>query len=61
MVKPVVGTVDKDVPAAAASLPLQFPLTLNRAGKFTLQLKLTDKVSDKSVEYSAPVTVHPAR
>lgn len=59
--RPLVGTVDKDVPASALSLPLQFPLVLNRAGKFTLHLKLTDNVSRKTVEYSAPFIVHAPR
>ena len=60
-VKPLTGTVNKDVPAKADALPLQFPLALNRAGNFTLHLKATDKVSGKAVEFSAPFNVRPHR
>src|SRR5260370_958350 len=60
-VKRMSGTVNKDVPAKADVLPLQFPVALNRAGKFTLQLKATDKVSGKSVQFSAPFNVRSHR
>jgi hypothetical protein len=56
--RPTVGTVNKDVPVRDVVIPLQFPLTLNRTGTFTLELKLTDKISGKSIEKSAQFTVH---
>jgi hypothetical protein len=57
--KPFSGTIDKDVPEKADSLPFQFLLSLNRAGKFTLELKATDQVTKKSVSRSFPITVQP--
>ena len=59
--KPISGTVNKDVDAKAPSLPLQFPVALNRPGKFTLQLKVADKVSGKTVQIAAPFIVRPHR
>ncbi len=59
--RPLSGTVNKDVPDRDEALPMQFPVLLNRAGKFTLQLKATDKVSGKTVEHSAPFTVQSHR
>jgi hypothetical protein len=58
-VKPFVGTVDKDIPAMVAALPGQFPLPLNNAGKFTIELKATDNLSKKSAKLSFPIQVQP--
>jgi hypothetical protein len=55
--KPLVGTINKDVPANAVSLPAQFLLSLNRPGKFTLELKATDQASGKSFTETYPFTV----
>ncbi len=57
VVRPATATINKDVPKRDLALPLQFPLMLNRAGRFTVELKATDRVSGKTVEYSAPVVV----
>jgi len=43
--KPYTGTVDKDVPGMVAAIPGQFPLPLNRAGKFTVQVKAIDQLA----------------
>jgi hypothetical protein len=59
--KPITGTINKGVPAKTDVLPLQFPLSLNRAGKFTIKIKATDKISGKSVELSAPFNIRPHR
>jgi len=59
--RPLSGTVNKDVPGDAQALPMQFPVLLNRGGKFTLELKATDKVSGKSVEFSHPFGVRSHR
>jgi hypothetical protein len=56
--KPFSGAVNKDVPAGAASLPIQFLLPLNRTGKFTIEVKATDQVANKSVTQSFPITVN---
>jgi hypothetical protein len=59
--KSFAGTIEKDVPTKAASLPVQFSLSLNRAGKFTLEIKATDTLSKKSVTQTLPITVQSPR
>jgi hypothetical protein len=59
MPKPFSGAVNKDVPANATSLPIQFLLPLNRSGKFAVELKATDQVTGKSATQTFPLTVHP--
>ncbi len=39
---------------------LQFPLFMNRPGKFVLEITATDRVSKKSAVYKLPVTVNAA-
>jgi hypothetical protein len=39
---------------------LQFPLFLNRPGKFVVEMKAIDKVSKKEFTYKLPVTITPA-
>jgi hypothetical protein len=39
---------------------LNFPLFMNRPGKFTVEIKATDRVSKKTATYKLPVTVYPA-
>jgi hypothetical protein len=56
--KPAKGeVVNQDVPAKALALPMQFALAPNRAGKFTVALKATDKVTGKTATLSFPLTV----
>jgi len=55
--KPFTGEVNKDVPKNAQAVPMQFMLDLNRAGKFTVELKATDKTSGKTATLSFPLTV----
>jgi hypothetical protein len=58
LAKPVVGVIEKDVPAKAASVPVQFLLSLNRPGKFTVELKATDQTSRKpAIVTTYPLTV----
>jgi hypothetical protein len=40
----------------AGAFTLQFPLFLNRPGKFVVEMKATDKVSKKEYTYKLPVT-----
>jgi hypothetical protein len=54
---PHTGMIDKDVPPMAGSVPVQFLISLNRPGKFTVELKATDKVSGKTDTRSFPITV----
>lgn len=55
--KPMTGVVNKDVSAKSPALPVQFHLALNRAGKFTVELKATDETSGKSTVQRFPLTV----
>jgi hypothetical protein len=58
---PSTGEVNKDVPAKQTIVPLQFELELNRTGTFTIELKATDKIADKTATLSFPVTVGKSR
>jgi len=60
LAKPFIGEV-KDVSPSARSLPMQFALEINRAGKFTVELTATDHVTRQSANVSFPVTVVKAR
>jgi hypothetical protein len=51
------GEVAKDVSANAPAIPMQFWLDLNRSGKFTVEVKATDKVSGKNAALSFPLLV----
>ncbi len=55
---PHTGAVEKDVAGTALSVPIQFLVSLNRPGKFTVELKATDKVSGKTDTRAFPITVH---
>jgi hypothetical protein len=55
--KPVTVQVDRDVPEAATALPVRMLLSLNRPGKFTVELTATDRVSNKTATLSFPLTV----
>jgi len=54
--KETVGNVNK-FDEGQSLLPLTFALPLNRAGKFTVELKVTDKVAEKTVTQSFDITV----
>jgi hypothetical protein len=55
--KPLTGEANKEVPEKWQGIPLQFVLSLNRAGKFTVQLKATDALTKKTVTQSFDVVV----
>jgi hypothetical protein len=55
--KPVTVKVDKDVPESAPALPMRLLLSLNRPGKFTVELTATDRVSNKTATLSFPLVV----
>jgi len=59
--KPMKGIVNKDIPAKARGIPGQFMLELNQAGKFTVELKATDKVSGEKFVRTFPLTVLKAK
>lgn len=54
---PFAGTAGADASPKALSIPLQFLLPLNRAGKFTIEVKATDQVGKKSATLLVPYTV----
>jgi hypothetical protein len=60
LAKAVTGTPPKDLPANLSGLPMGFPLTLNRPGKFTIELQATDRVSGKKATMSFPIVVQGA-
>jgi hypothetical protein len=55
--KPFAGVVEKDVGASALSVPVQFLLPLNRAGKFTVEVTATDELTGKKSNLSFPLVV----
>jgi hypothetical protein len=55
--KPVTVKVDKDVPESALHLPVRLLLSLNRPGKFTVELTATDRLSNKTATLSFPLAV----
>ncbi len=53
----------KSVPAVKEGdgvFALQFPVFMNRPGKFTVQITATDKTSKKTANYKLPITITPA-
>jgi hypothetical protein len=58
---PFTGTLGGDTPAGARALPLRFQLSLNRPGKFTVELTATDQSSGQSATQKLPLTVHADR
>jgi hypothetical protein len=59
--KPFTFQVNKDVPADAALVPAQFFLSLNRSGKFTVELTADDKVGGKKAQLTFPLHVADAK
>jgi hypothetical protein len=57
LAKPITYTVNKDIPANEKKVPLAFPLSLNRRGKFTIDVQAHDQVSDKKAHLTIPITV----
>jgi len=55
--KPLTGEVTKFDDPKAQAIPMQFLITPNRAGKYTVELTVTDQVSKKSAKATYPLTV----
>ena len=55
--KPMTVKVDKDVPETAPALPVRLLLSLNRPGKFTVELTATDQLANKTAKLSFPLAV----
>jgi hypothetical protein len=61
LAEPFKGVIEKDVPETALSVPVQFLIPLNRAGKFKVELKATDQLSGKTAELKFPITVQQSK
>jgi hypothetical protein len=61
MAKPFEGAINKDLPSNSPAAPVQFQLSLNRPGKFTVELKATDKIAKKTATVTFPLTVVPSK
>jgi hypothetical protein len=59
--KPPVAEISKDVAPELDLLPLQFYISLNRAGKFTVKLKVVDQISGKNSSVDIPLEVSNAK
>jgi hypothetical protein len=57
---PIAGAIT-ELPREFSFAPMQFWLPLNRAGKFTIKLKATDKNANKSAELTFPITVYDSK
>ncbi len=54
---PLTGKADREVPESLMVVPLQFGLTLNRVGRFTVEVTASDKLSGKSAKLALPFRV----
>jgi hypothetical protein len=59
--KPLSGLANQDIADKLQLIPMQFGLTLNRTGKFTVEIKATDQVSRKTSLVTFPFTVLAAK
>jgi hypothetical protein len=55
--QPLTGKADKDIPPEFKIIPLQFAVTLDRVGQYTVELSATDKISGKTSKVSFPIKV----
>ena len=53
------GTIDKDVPSNATSLPIRFYVPLNKQGSYTIELKAVDNLKKGEATLAFPITVLP--
>jgi hypothetical protein len=59
--KPIAGSITKGVPESLVALPMNFLLSPNRSGKFTVEVTATDTLARKSAKLSFPLTVYEAK
>jgi hypothetical protein len=55
--EPIIGGISENVPKDVSLIPMQNILSLNRAGKFTVKVTVTDKVAEKSESVEVPILV----
>lgn len=58
---PASGVVDRDIPEQTPGVPMKFLLNLNRSGKFTIELTVTDQLTRKAAKMQLPLDVLKAR
>lgn len=57
MPNPLVGRANHDIPEEINILPLQYGVTLNRVGRFILELTATDELAGKMSRVTLPIRV----
>jgi hypothetical protein len=57
--KPIAGHVKSDIPEGLKIIPLQYGLTLNRPGNYTVELTARCELCDKTVSVTFPVRILP--
>jgi len=57
--KPIVGHVKSDIPDSLKIIPLQYALTLNRPGNYTVELTARCELCEKTVTVTFPVRILP--
>jgi hypothetical protein len=61
LARPFVGDVSQPVAANLPAVPAQFVLSLNRPGKFNVEVTAADKASGKTAKAVFPLTVLPTK
>jgi len=56
---PITGHVKSDIPENLKIIPLHYGVTLNRPGRFTVQLSARCELCDKNVTVSIPIRILP--
>lgn len=57
LARPVSAVLNQPLADTAALLPVRLPLSLNRPGKFTVEVTATDRASGKTAKLSFPLVV----
>jgi hypothetical protein len=57
MPAPLAGRANADIPDDLKILPMQFGLTLNRTGQFTVELTASDRLTEKTARVRFPLRV----
>jgi len=60
MPEPLKDKVDSGIKEEDSGFVRQFPLFMNRPGKFSVKIKATDRVGNRVFTYDLPVTIYPA-
>lgn len=58
---PLTGEANSNIPENLKLIPMQFPITLNRPGKFTLELSARDLLGNRSAIVTLPLQVSGAK